>query len=161
MGIELIRVDDRLIHGQVAIGWTRSRGINTIIVIDDATAIDRMQCQLMKMATPPGVKAYFFGVDDAVEKILNGALNNKKAMLLVKGPVELKALIDKGIAINEVNIGNQRSGDNKIQLASQMFATLVEIDIWKSISQRNIKLYAQGVPGGANTNINDALTKYE
>lgn len=159
MGIELIRVDDRLIHGQVAMGWTRSRGINTILAIDDATAKDRMQCQLMKMATPPGVTSYFFSVDDAVEKILKNALKNKKAMLLVKGPVELKALIDRGVEINEVNIGNQRSGENKIQLATQMFATPEELEIWKSISQMNIKLYAQGVPGGANVNINDALGK--
>lgn len=49
MGIELVRVDDRLIHGQVAIGWTRSRGINTILAIDDPTAKNKMQCQLMKM----------------------------------------------------------------------------------------------------------------
>ena len=160
MGIELIRVDDRLIHGQVAIGWTRSRGINTILAIDDPTASDKMQCQLMKMATPPGVTPYFLTIDVAVEKILNDSLKNKKAMILVKGPVELAALIEKGIEINEVNIGNQRSGENKLQLASQMFATPEEIEIWKSISQKNIKLYAQGVPGGAYVNVNEALTKF-
>lgn len=160
MSIEIIRVDDRLIHGQVAIGWTRSRGINTILAIDDATAKDRMQCQLMKMATPPGVTPYFLTVDDAAEKILKDTYKNKKVMILVKGPAELSALLDKGIEMSEVNIGNQRSGENKIQLASQMFATKEELNLWKQISDKGIKLYAQGVPGGAYLNVNEALTKY-
>lgn len=160
MSIEIIRVDDRLIHGQVAIGWTRSRGINTILTIDDATAKDRMQCQLMKMATPPGVTPYFLTVDDAAEKILKDTYKNKKVMILVKGPAELSALLDKGIEMSEVNIGNQRSGENKIQLASQMFATKEELNLWKQISDKGIKLYAQGVPGGAYLNVNEALTKY-
>lgn len=160
MSIEIIRVDDRLIHGQVAIGWTRSRGINTILAIDDATAKDRMQCQLMKMATPPGVTPYFLTVDDAAEKILKDTYKNKKVMILVKGPAELSALFDKGIEMSEVNIGNQRSGENKIQLASQMFATKEELNLWKQISDKGIKLYAQGVPGGAYLNVNEALTKY-
>lgn len=160
MSIEIIRVDDRLIHGQVAIGWTRSRGINTILAIDDATAKDRMQCQLMKMATPPGVTPYFLTVEDAVEKILKDTYKNKKVMILVKGPAELSALLDKGIAMSEVNIGNQRSGENKIQLASQMFATKEELNLWKQISDKGVKLYAQGVPGGAYLNVNEALTKY-
>lgn len=160
MSIEIIRVDDRLIHGQVAIGWTRSRGINTILAIDDVTAKDRMQCQLMKMATPPGVTPYFLTIDDAAEKILNDTYKNKKVMILVKGPVQLAALLDKGIEMSEVNIGNQRSGENKLQLASQMFATKEELDIWKQISDKGIKLYAQGVPGGAYVNVNEALTKF-
>lgn len=160
MSIEIIRVDDRLIHGQVAIGWTRSRGINTILAIDDATAKDRMQCQLMKMATPPGVTPYFLTVEDAAEKILNDTYKNKKVMILVKGPTELLALLEKGIEMSEVNIGNQRSGENKIQLASQMFATEEELNLWKQISNKGIKLYAQGVPGGAYLNVNEALTKY-
>lgn len=160
MSIEIIRVDDRLIHGQVAIGWTRSRGINTILAIDDVTAKDRMQCQLMKMATPPGVTPYFLTVEDAVEKILKDTYKNKKVMILVKGPAELSALLDKGIAMSEVNIGNQRSGENKIQLASQMFATKEELNLWKQISDKGVKLYAQGVPGGAYLNVNEALTKY-
>lgn len=160
MSIEIIRVDDRLIHGQVAIGWTRSRGINTILAIDDATAKDRMQCQLMKMATPPGVTPYFLTIEEGVEKILQDTFKNKKVMILVKGPVELTALLDKGIEMSEVNIGNQRSGENKIQLATQMFATKEELELWKQISNKGIKLYAQGVPGGAYVNVNEALTKF-
>ena len=160
MGIELVRVDDRLIHGQVAIGWTRSRGINTILAIDDPTAKNKMQCQLMKMATPPGVTPYFLTNDEAAEKILNDTYKNKKVMILVKGPAELAALIEKGIEMKEPKIGNQRSGENKLQLASQMFATREELEIWKGIAQKGIKLYAQGVPGGAYVDVNDALKKY-
>ena len=160
MSIELIRVDDRLIHGQVVTGWTRSRGINVILAIDDDTSRNKMQCQLMKMATPPGVSPVFLSVEDGVTKILTDAYKNKKVMILVKSPKELFELIEKGVKISEVNIGNQRSGENKIQLATQMFATSEEIELWKSISAKGIKLYAQSVAGGVSVNINEALTKY-
>lgn len=160
MSVEFIRVDDRLIHGQVVTGWTRSRGINTILAIDDATAKNKMQCQLMKMATPPGVTSVFLTVEEGAEKIMNDTYKNKKVMILVKGPKELAALIEKGVPMKEVNIGNLRSGENKIQLATQMFASKEEIEIWKDISNKGIKLYAQSVPGSTNANINEVLLKY-
>ncbi len=159
MSIELVRVDDRLIHGQVAIGWTRSKGINLIIAADDETAGNKMQCQLMKMATPPGVTPVFLTVEATAEKILNDTYKAKKVMLLVKGPQPLLKLIEKGVTISEVNIGNQRSGAGKQQLASQMFSTKEELEAWNVLSSKGIKLYAQGVPGGAYVNVNEALTK--
>ena len=80
MGIELIRIDDRLIHGQVVLGWTRSKGINTVVAVDDEILKNKMQCQLMKMATPPGVTPIFLSVEEAAAKLTSDAYKNKKYM---------------------------------------------------------------------------------
>jgi len=50
MKFKLVRIDDRLIHGQVALGWSRAKGIDTILAVDDVVAKDKFQCSLLKMA---------------------------------------------------------------------------------------------------------------
>ncbi|MGI6607945.1 MAG: PTS system mannose/fructose/N-acetylgalactosamine-transporter subunit IIB [Erysipelotrichaceae bacterium] len=160
MSIELVRVDDRLIHGQVVIGWTRSRGINTILVADDATSKSKMQCQLMKMATPPGVTPVFFTVEETASKILDGTYDNKKVMILTKSCYQIADLIEKGVNITEINLGNLRSGEGKVAIANMVYASKDEIRVWKELSSKGIKLYAQSIPSNPSTNINEALQKF-
>ena len=78
MEFTLIRIDDRLIHGQVALGWSRSKGINYILAVDDETAKNALQCSLLKMATPPGVKSSIVGVDKAEEILWSGKLEKRR-----------------------------------------------------------------------------------
>ena len=85
MKFKLVRIDDRLIHGQVALGWSRAKGIDTILAVDDVVATDKFQCSLLKMATPPGVKSFILTADEAEQKVKDGTLEKKKVMLLVKG----------------------------------------------------------------------------
>ena len=99
MKISLFRVDDRLIHGQVVVGWTRRAGVTTILVADDKTASDRIQCSLYRMATPAGVKADFCTLDAAAEKLTNGSLDNEVVMVLFKDPQSVLGLIERGVEI--------------------------------------------------------------
>lgn len=159
MGLELVRCDDRLIHGQVVIGWTRSKGITTIIAIDDKTAGDKFQMQLMKMATPPGVTPVFLSVADAIAKLKAGDFENKKYMLLAKGPKVVNDLIDAGIAISEVNVGNQRSGEGKTKLLNFVYSTDEEIEAWKQLGAKGVKLYGQTLPDTPSFDLIDAINK--
>ena len=160
MPIDIFRVDDRLIHGQVVVGWTRAKGIDTILAIDDEIVNDNMQKQLMKLAVPPGVNAFFYDVDTAARKINAGALRNRKTMVLVKGPKELLRLLNLGVEISEVNLGNLRNSENKIQLLSHVSASKEEIEIWKEISNKGVKLIAQTLPDKQAVDFGDTLKKY-
>ena len=159
MGLELVRFDDRLIHGQVVIGWTRSRGITTILAVDDKTANDKFQMQLMKMATPPGVKPVFLTLADAIEKIKAGEYENNKYMILAKGPKLINELVDNGIDIKEVNVGNQRSGDGKKKLLNFVYSTDEEISEWKKLSGKGVKLYGQTLPDTPSFDMNEIVDK--
>ncbi len=160
MGIELIRIDDRLIHGQVVLGWTRSKGINTVVAVDDEILKNKMQCQLMKMATPPGVTPIFLSVEEAAAKLTSDAYKNKKAMLLVKGPKTLVELMNKGVDIKNVNVGNVRPKNATEQLFNHVFSTKEDIAIWKELCAKGVSLTAQALPDAATCNLNDVLAKY-
>lgn len=159
MGFQLVRVDDRLIHGQVALGWSRARGIDTILAVDDKVAKDSFQCSLLKMATPAGVKSFILDEDSAEKNIKSGMYDRKKVMLLVKGPRTLLDLINREIEIKEVNIGNLCSAAGKEKLLSHVYADKEELELWKEISARGIKMYAQTVPNTPVADFNEVLRK--
>jgi len=159
MSINLIRIDDRLIHGQVIIGWTRSIGINTILVIDNEVINDKIQCSLLKMVTPVGVKSKIMSVDDAVSTIENYEKNTDKTMILVNHPKTILELVEKGVNIKEINVGNMRSSDNKIKLVSHVYATNEDIVIWKKLDELGVKMIAQILPDQQKIEINSVLEK--
>lgn len=159
MKFRLVRIDDRLIHGQVALGWSRARGIDTIFAVDDPVSKDKFQCSLLKMATPPGVKSYILGVDDAEKQLKSGAYDKKKVMLLVKGPQTLLALLERGLEITEVNIGNMRSLEGKKKILGHVYANEEEIELLRAISAKGIKMNAQTVPDAAAVDFNEVLKK--
>lgn len=159
MKFKLVRIDDRLIHGQVALGWSRAKGIDTILAVDDVVAKDKFQCSLLKMATPPGVKSFILTVDEAEQKVKDGTLEKKKVMLLVKGPETLLKLVEKGFEISEVNIGNMRSVGGKTKLLNYVYASDSEISFLKAISAKGIKMYGQAVPDQSGVDFNEILEK--
>ena len=159
MKFKLVRIDDRLIHGQVALGWSRAKGIDTILAVDDVVAKDKFQCSLLKMATPPGVQSFILTADEAEQKVKDGTLEKKKVMLLVKGPETLLKLVEKGFEISEVNIGNMRSVGGKTKLLNYVYASDSEISFLKAISAKGIKMYGQAVPDQSGVDFNEILEK--
>lgn len=156
MEFTLIRIDDRLIHGQVALGWSRSKGINYILAVDDETAKNALQCSLLKMATPPGVKSSIVGVDKAAEILSSGKLEKKKVMLLTKGVDTLLQLKEKGIDICEVNVGNLRSKEGK-KILDIVYLSDHEIGVFKTLSAEGVKFYVQSLPDQPITDFNQVL----
>ncbi|WP_062109959.1 PTS system mannose/fructose/N-acetylgalactosamine-transporter subunit IIB [Bacillus niameyensis] len=160
MKISLVRVDDRLIHGQVAVGWTKSVGATHIVVACDEVANDPVQVTLLKFAAPSGVKASILTVEDAARKLSNQEFKNDKILLLVRDPISLIRLLNEGVDFTEVNIGNVRSMEGRKRIIKEVAATKEEIAHWKELDQRNIKLRARWLPGARETNFNDLIKKY-
>ncbi len=155
----MLRVDDRLIHGQVVVGWTRSAGVTCILVADDKIAGDKIQCSLMRMATPAGLTSEFLTVEAAAKKITSGAYSNESLMILVRGPKSVIGLMDNGVEITSLNIGNLRSAPGKAKLLSHVYADPQEIEDWKTLDQRNVKMIGQILPDQAKSDFNDVLKK--
>lgn len=159
MKFKLVRIDDRLIHGQVALGWSRSKGIDTIIAVDDDVAKDQLQCALLKMATPSGVKSYILGIEDAVNKLTEKSLECRSVMLLVKTPKTLLQLIERGIVVESVNIGNMRSMPGKHKLLNYVYVDENEKLLLKELSEKGLEMYAQDVPNHSGIDFNEILEK--
>ncbi|SDU60964.1 PTS system mannose/fructose/N-acetylgalactosamine-transporter subunit IIB [Jiangella alkaliphila] len=152
MDIALIRVDDRLIHGQVVMGWTQALGIQQILVADDPTAANPTQKNLMLLAVPAGVRADILTIADSA-RIVEQSTSDVKTIVVVKGPAELKALYDAGLKMTEVNVGNVHTGPGRRRLTKEVHATDDEIAIWRELSAKGVHLEAQWLPGAARTDL--------
>lgn len=159
MKIVLVRVDDRLIHGQVAVGWTRTIGASHIVVANDDVAKDNTQKMLLKMATPVGVKSTILSVDEAAALLAAEKFGNDKVLVLVRDPKSLLRLIEGGVKFDKVNIGNVRMMDGRQRITKEVAATSEEVEDWKQLDQAGIKLEALWIPGGSATNFNEVIRK--
>lgn len=156
--IALVRIDDRLIHGQVVLGWVKRYSIDHIIAVDDEVANNPLQAKLMKMATPVGCTSDVVTVEKAVELLGSEKLAKKKVFIVAKGASELLALAKAGIAIPEsINVGNVRQKDGKT-VVSYILISEDNLPDWFELADK-CKLTAQLTPDQTSYNLNDALQK--
>ncbi len=106
MKIVNIRIDERLIHGQVAAVWTRTLSANRIMVIDNTVIKNDIQKSALKMACPQGCKLSILSVGKASENLRLEKYEGENVFIVVKSPATLKELYDSGFTFKEVNVGN-------------------------------------------------------
>lgn len=109
----MIRVDDRLIHGQVALLWTKQLGINRIIVANDKVAASDLQKNALLMAAPEGVKVAIVTVDKAIKLANDPRAKRLKILIIVNNIKDLKTLVDQINSYDKVDLANygRISGD--------------------------------------------------
>jgi len=103
-GIVLVRIDDRLIHGQVMTSWLNYTSANKIMIIDDGVAGDPFMKSVLKTCVPANVKIAAFTVERAVPRLQKGFAGDH-CIILVKYPETLHRLMKAGIVFDEINIG--------------------------------------------------------
>ena len=156
-----VRVDDRLIHGQVAVGWTRAVGATRIVVADDDAAGNTMQQTLLKMAAPSGVEVSVLSVADAAQALLTDRFARDKVMLIVRGPEPLLQIVAAGVPIERVNVGNVGMAEGSKRVSREMAANETELAAWKELDRRGIVLEGRWLPGSGPTNVNKALQAFK
>jgi len=153
----LVRVDDRLIHGQVVVGWVRMVGATRIVVADDAVAKDETQKTLMQFAAPPGVKVTIIGVDQAAAALAAAQFGDENVMLLVRDPQALVRLMKGGVPMTRVNVGNVRAAPGRERLTKEVAAGPEDLSAWKELDHAGVILEAMWVPGQSTTNFNQVV----
>ncbi len=149
--ILLTRVDNRLVHGQVGVTWVKSLGANLIVVVDDVAANSPIEQQLMEVvAKSSGVGIRFFTIDHTIE-IIHKASPNQKIFIVCKTPETVKKLVDGGVPITEVNIGNMHFSDGKEQISKKVYVDNNDKENIKYLESKGIDVYIQDVPGDKKT----------
>lgn len=146
MGMVLVRIDDRLIHGQVVENWMKFLKINHVIVVNDFVASDRMQKTLFSMAVPDHAKISILTITQAKEAILNGQFEGDKAMLLLVSPQDVLNLINKGVRIKEVNVGGMHYSPDKKQILKAISVSKEDIQAFQELDKLGVYLEARMVP---------------
>ncbi|MGL9731060.1 PTS system mannose/fructose/N-acetylgalactosamine-transporter subunit IIB [Enterococcus sp. DIV0756] len=145
MAIELVRIDDRLIHGQVATTWTRNYDIEQILIIDDKTKNDPVQASVANFAVPAGVKVIIFGVAQFTE-VMKKTEIKKRTMLLFTNPIDILRLVKEGLNISEINAGGMRFRDGRKRLSKAISVTEEEDRAFRELIDKNIHINVQMVP---------------
>ena len=145
-GFVHIRVDDRLIHGQVATRWATGLKVNRIMIIDDAVAVNETEKSILRMAAPAGVNTSILQFEKALANIKNGNYAGQRVMLVVKSPVILVKMMEAGINLLPVNIGNMSNRPGTTQYKKSISMTEDEKAAVEKLLQSGIKVTAHMVP---------------
>lgn len=157
--IGLARIDDRLIHGQVATRWTKESRVSRIVVVNDDVAKDSVRSTMLKSVAPPGVTAHVVDVEKMIRVYNNPEYAGERMMLLFTNPTDVARLSDAGVAFKSINIGGMAYKEGKKQITSAVSVDDKDIEAFKSLDAKGIELDVRKVSNDARQYMMDLLKK--
>ncbi|MGO4988211.1 PTS N-acetylgalactosamine transporter subunit IIB [Gallicola sp. Sow4_E12] len=150
--ILLTRIDNRLIHGQVATQWNNYVGSNLILVANDKVAADKMRQGLMDMAAPNGVDTRYFILEKTIN-VIHKAADRQKIFIICETPQDVLTLVEGGVPIKKVNIGNMHMSEGKRQVVGVVSVDDADVEAFRKLRELGVELEIQKVPGEPKENI--------
>lgn len=146
--IVLSRIDNRLVHGQVGNAWVAALRCNLIVVADDECAVDPVQKSMMKMtADASHVGIRFFTIEQTISTIAK-ASPNQHIFLVVRNPENMRKLIEGGVSIEKVNVGNMHySAGKEVLKEEHVYVNQKDLDDFEAIKAAGVEVYIQIAPG--------------
>ena len=143
--IVLSRIDERLVHGQVGVQWVGFVNANLVIVANDAVAKDEIQQSLMEMVVADGIGIRFWSLQKTIDTI-HKAADRQKILLVCKNPSDFLTLVNGGIELSRINVGNMHFIQGKEQIHKTVSVDKNDINAFKALQEKGIESYIQGVP---------------
>ncbi|ELY2661137.1 PTS mannose transporter subunit IIAB [Cronobacter sakazakii] len=159
MVIGLARIDDRLIHGQVATRWTKETNVSRIIVVSDEVAADNVRKTLLTQVAPPGVTAHVVDVAKMIRVYNNPKYAGERVMLLFTNPTDVERIVEGGVKITSVNIGGMAYRQGKTQVNNAVSVDENDIEAFKKLNARGIELEVRKVSNDPRLKMMDLLSK--
>ena len=144
-GFLLARIDDRLLHGQVAIGWAASLKPARIFVVDDAAASSAWESALYAASPPPGAVVEVLSVDAFAARARDG-LDAARSFLLVRSPEAALKLLDLGVALDRLNVGGLRHKEGAREVLAYVWLRPADEEALRRLADRGVKLLARDLP---------------
>jgi len=133
MGLRLIRVDDRLIHGQVVTIWLKALGASRIIIVDDRTAKDDFLREVLELAAPAGTPVEIHDLAGGTERVRDAAAAEEPVFVLVRSPITALRLREAGIEFPVLNVGGLGAGPGRKPLYRNISASPEELDAMRQL----------------------------
>ena len=146
MAIIASRIDGRLIHGQVANLWTTKLNISRIMVVDNEVANNPIDKSGLKLATPAGVKLSILPIEKAAANILAGKYDSQRLLIIAKRPDRFLALVEAGVTLEEINVGNMSQTDNTTSITRSINVEENDVEDFKKLAEKGVNLVSQMVP---------------
>lgn len=144
--IQLVRIDDRLLHGQVAYSWKAALSYEAIVIANDNASADPIRKSALQLAKPDGVRIAIRSVDDAITLLKNEKIKALKVFVIVDNPQDALRIY-KGIdETPDLNIGGVQSQDGRIELTQAVYFNQSELEALDEIAERKINVSVKLVP---------------
>lgn len=143
--ILLTRIDNRLIHGQVATQWNNYVGSNLILVANDEVAQNKTRQGLMDMAAPTGVATRYFSIQKTID-IIQKAADRQLIFIVCENPEDVLKLVEGGVPIKKVNVGNMHMAEGKRQVAKVVAVDDQDVAAFRKLQELGVELSIQQVP---------------
>lgn len=157
--IRLARIDDRLIHGQVATAWSKQMEIDRILVISDEAAENQIRKLLLKQAAPNGIRVNVISVARMHEVYQSNILQFEKVALLFTSPQDVEVLVRQGMELSSINIGGMSFSNEKKMLTNFISVDEKDIASFIYLSEQGIELEIRKVPADHKQNLVELLKK--
>lgn len=144
--IKLVRLDYRLLHGQVVFAWTGHTGAQRIIVVDDEAANDELKKSALSLSKPAGVRLNIFTLEKALAKMPKVETLNENIMFIFGSVATLKGFCDAYPKIKEINYGGLANRPGSKQYGQAIFLTDEEVSATKEMLNRGIRIFMQQTP---------------
>lgn len=143
--IVLCRIDNRLVHGQVATQWCGVVGANLILVANDEVSTNELRQGLMDMAAPSYCTTRYWSIQKTIDTI-HRASDAQKIALICENPHDVLKLVEGGVPITRLNIGNMHMAEGKRQVATSVAVDDADVEAFRKIQEHGVELYIQRVP---------------
>jgi PTS system mannose-specific IIB component len=148
MSIKLIRIDDRLIHGQIVEAWLPHLEADQIVVADDEISRDPLKKRIAEISTPPNIKVVIRPVAEAVAYLRESqsSPSSPATIVLFASVAAVARAIDLGLPVTELNLGNIHYEHGKTQVSDSISLDNREVELLDEIAGRGVKIFIQPVP---------------
>lgn len=155
MGIVVARIDDRLIHGQVVIGWGRPYEIGRVVLVDAEVAASDFEQDLYRMAAPDGIAVEFLAPDDAPARLAELAAGPERVLVLTGTVTAMADLARAFDGIRAVNVGGVHAGPGRREYLRFVYLTDAELADLQSLAAAGVAVSAQDLPTSPPVDVGD------
>lgn len=156
MPIVLLRVDERLIHGQVVVGWGGPLHADRIVVVDDAIAESGWEQELYCLGVPPEIEAQFVSSSQALEAFELWRGGPKRTIVLVRDVATARRLADSGVlAGEEVNLGGIHHAEGRTRVLPYLHLTPDELAALREMEASGVAVSARDLPGSTRVRLEE------
>lgn len=145
MPIEMVRIDDRLIHGQVVIGWCSQLKPDRLIVCDDEVAQSQWEREIYEDAAPD-YKTSIYTVEETFHVLKGDKLQSEKIILIVPSPGVIVQLLQRGLKFDQVIVGGMHYQSGKEKVLDFIYVDAIDVSHFQFLFDHGVKLIAKDVP---------------
>lgn len=155
--IKLVRIDHRLLHGQVAFSWTKFLGADCILIANDKVVTDELRSAALRLSKPSGIKLVIKNIEDSIEAINSGVTDKYNLFVLVESVEDAKRLCEGVKAIKSINLGGVKSAADKKQISKAVFLSENEMQMIRDLNSQGIEVEVRMVADDRSVNAMDLI----